>query len=167
MNAHFLAEQVHARRWALLYRLARQEEIDGDRGLMAMGHCRNNVLRTKGGVATKEDLGIAGLERPLINLRHIPFAKLDAEIALDPRKGVVLANGNQHLVGLEEDLLAGGDQTALAGVVIHHLDLIEGHAQQFAVFVDEGLRHVVIDNRNIFGLGVFDLPGGGLHLGKL
>ena len=33
--------------------------------------------------------------------------------------------------------------------------------------MDEGLRDVIVDNRNVLCLGVFDFPGGGLHLGKL
>jgi len=96
---------------------------------MAMGNRRNNVLGTKCSVTAKENLGVARLERPFINLRHIPLAKLNTQIALDPRESVVLTNGNEHFIGFKKDFLTGGHQTALAGLVIDHLDLIKRHAQ--------------------------------------
>ena len=51
----------------------------------------------------------------LVEHRHAPFVELDADVALDPREGVLLADGDQHVVAFEDRVgLAGGHQ-ACAG----------------------------------------------------
>jgi hypothetical protein len=81
---------------------------------MPMRNCRNNVFGPKSGVSTKNTLGLLDWKVRFIDMRHVPFAELNAEIALDPRECIVLANGNQDLIGLEKDLFARRDKVALA-----------------------------------------------------
>jgi hypothetical protein len=60
--------------------------------------------------------------------------------------------------------LTGGHQAAFALVVVDRLDELEGHAGQLAVDMFEGLGHMEVDDRYAFVLGIFLLPGRGLHL---
>ena len=39
----------------------------------------------------------------LVHHRHVPFVELDAEVALDPGERVLLADGENHVVGRKED----------------------------------------------------------------
>ena len=75
------------------------------------------------------------------------------------------ADGDQDLVAVEHGIWrAGGHQTAAALVVVARLDDLEAHAHQLAAFMDEGLGHVEVDDRDALVLGVFLLPRAGLHL---
>ena len=77
-----------------------------------------------------------------IDLRHAPLVELDADVALDPGEGVLLADGDQHVVAFEVLVrLAGRHQLAAALVVVVGLDLLEEDAGQLAAFVGECLGH--------------------------
>ena len=89
----------------------------------------NDVLWAECCITTEEHFGVTRLEGLLIDTRHIPFAKFNAEVALNPGKGIVLTDRNKDLVGLEEHFFAGGHQAAFACVVVNDLYLIKGHAQ--------------------------------------
>ena len=59
----------------------------------------------------KKTFGTRGLEGDLVEHRQAPLVELDAGVLLDPRERVLLADGDQHVVALEELVgLAGGDQ---------------------------------------------------------
>ena len=100
-----------------------------------------------------------------IDLGHVPLVEFDAAVALDPGKGVLLADRHQHIVagnGLVR--FARGHQRAPALGVVLGLHLLEGDAGELAVVVGEGDRHHEIEDRNILVDGVFLLPGRRLHL---
>ena len=100
-----------------------------------------------------------------IDLGHVPFVEFDAAIALDPGKGVLLADGDQHVVARKVLVrLAGRHEIAAALGVAHRLDLLEDDAGELAVVVGEFLRHQIIEDRNVLVHGVLLFPGGRLHL---
>ena len=69
-------------------------------------------------------------------------SKSSAEIALDPRERVLLADRDQHVVAGEVDVgLAGRNELAPALLVLLRRDLFERDAGQLAVLVRERLRH--------------------------
>ena len=82
--------------------LALAVAVDGDGGLVAVLHGPDDVLRAEGGVAAEEHPRARGLEGDLVDHRHVPLVELDAEIALDPREGVLLADGEDDVVGRQE-----------------------------------------------------------------
>ena len=101
---------------------------------MAVRDRPDDVLRAEGGVAAEEHLRIGRLERDLVDLRHAPFVEADADVALDPREGVLLADGDQHVVaGVMHVGLAGRLEPAAALVVIAGGDLLEDDAGEPAV----------------------------------
>ena len=116
-------------------------------------------------VAAEEHFGIGRGHGVRIDLGHVPFVELDAAIALDPGKRVLLADGDQHVVAWEMLIrLAGRHEIAAALGVAHRLDLLEDHAGELAVVVGEFLRHEVIEDRNVLVHRVLLLPGRRLHL---
>ncbi len=134
VHTHLLADQRHPGREALADILATAQQIDRDRRLMAMGHGSNDVLWSKSGISAEKDLGQRGLERHGIDDRHVPFAELDADIALDPGKRIVLADRDQHIIGREKHrFFAGGNQAAPPVGVVDHIDLVEQHPAQLAI----------------------------------
>src|SRR5690606_38516349 len=102
VNAHLLADQGDARirsqaKWTSL-----QRGIDRNGRLMGLRYSRNNVLRTKGRVTRCEDPGMArGIGNGIHN-KHAVAVKLDAAVALNPGKTVLLANSHQHIVTFED-----------------------------------------------------------------
>ncbi len=131
VDAHLLRHQVdHGRRARRACPRPLQEAVDRHRRLVPVGHGRDDVLRPEGRVAAEEHLGQRGLEAVLEQLRQAPPVERDAAVALDPGEGVLLADGHQHLVAVEEGVgLAGGHQAAPALGVVHGLDELEGHAR--------------------------------------
>ncbi len=160
MDAHLLRDQVGHRRGTHIDGFGVQKPVDGHRRLVAVRHRRDDVLRAEGRIAAEEHVGNARLESLLAQLGQAPLVEGDAAIALDPGEGVLLADGNQHLVALEEGIrLAGGYQGSATAIVVGCLDDAEGHAQQLAALLHERLGHVEIDDRDAFVLRVFLLPG--------
>ena len=100
-----------------------------------------------------------------IDLGHVPLVELDADVALDPGEGVLLADRHQHVVAFEMLIgLAGRHQVAAALGVVLGLHLLEHDAGQLAVVVGEFLRHQEIEDRDVLVHGVLLFPGGRLHL---
>ena len=142
-----------------------QQLVDRERGLVAVRHRPDDVLRPEGGVAAEEHLGVGRAHGPGIDLGHAPLVELDADVALDPGKGVLLADRDQHVVAREMLVgLAGRHQVAAALGVVLGLHLLEQHAGQRAVLVGEFLRHEEIEDRDALVHGVLLLPGRRLHL---
>ena len=80
-------------------------------------------------VAAEEYAGERGLESDLIDHRHFPPVELDAQVALDPGEGVVLADGQHHIVAGEELLTddpAGRNAAVAVDVVLHQLEVHAG-----------------------------------------
>ena len=137
VHAHLAALQIHAGRQPLAHRLALAVTVDRDRGLVAVLDRPDDVLRAEGGIAAEVDAGARRLEGARIDDRHVPFVELDAEIALDPREGVLLADREDHVVRGQEllsDDALGGDAPAGVELVFHPL---EAHPGEAAVLDDE------------------------------
>ena len=165
MDAHLLAGDSHLRRRAHIDVLAAAEEVDRDRGLVAVRHRPDDVLRAERRVAAEEDFRIGRSHGLGVDLRHVPFVEVDAAVALDPRERVFLADSDQHVVARKVLIgLAGRYQVAAALGVAHRLDLLEHDAGELAVVVREFLRHQIIEDRNVFVHGVFLFPGRRFHL---
>ena len=74
----------------------------------------------------KNTFGLVDCEGLRIDLRHVPLVELDADVALDPGEGVLLADRDQHVVAFEMLVrLAGRHQLAAALVVVLGLHLLE------------------------------------------
>ena len=137
-----------------------QHLVDRQRGVMAVRHRPDDVLRAERGVAAEEHFRIGRAEGLGIDLRHVPLVEFDAAVALDPGEGVLLADRDQHVVagdGLVR--LARGHQIAPALGVVFGLHLLEGDAGELAVVVGERHRHHEIEDRDVLVDGVFLLPG--------
>ena len=139
-------------------------QVDRDRGLMRVADGPDDVLGPPGGVAAEEHAGTRRHERLLVDLGHVPFAELDADVALDPGERVLLADRHQHVVALEDDLFAGRHELAAAVGAVLGLHLLELDAGELAVLEDEFLGIVVVEDRDRLALGVLDLPGRRLHV---
>ena len=143
----------------------RAELVDRERGLVAVRDRPDDVLGSEGGVAAEEHLRVGRAEGLGIDLGHVPLVELDADVALDPGEGVLLADRDQHVVARDVLVrLAGGHQIAAALGVVFGLHLLEHDAGELAVVVGEFLRHQEIEDRDVLVHGVLLLPGGRLHL---
>ena len=49
----------------------------------------------------KNTLRVGRLHGHVVDHRHVPLVELDADVALDPGEGVLLADRDQHVVALE------------------------------------------------------------------
>ena len=108
VDAHLLAGEADARRRPLVHGLAAEKLVDGDRGLVPVGHGPDDVLGAEGRIASEEDVRQGGLEGLQVDDRHAPAIEVEAEVALDPGEGVLLADGDQ-------DVVAGDELVRLAG----------------------------------------------------
>jgi len=85
------------------------------------------------------------------------LVELDPQIALDPGEGVLLADGEDHIVRGQE-LLAGaalgGDAPAGVELILH---LVEPHSRQSAVLDHERARGAVDDDPDALLFGVLEL----------
>ena len=102
-DPHLLADEIHALRQALGDRNALAVIVDGDGGLMAVLDGPDDVLRSPGRVAAEEDAVARALHGLLVHHGHVPLVELDADVALDPGERVFLADGEDHIVGGEEN----------------------------------------------------------------
>ena len=125
VDAHLLADEVGAGIRPGVEILPVEHHVDRQRGLVPVRHGGNHIFGAECGVASKEYFRVGRLEGGAVDDRHIPFAKIQAEIAFDPREGIRLSDGNQHVVALDKSLLARGYQLAPAAFVENRLHLVE------------------------------------------
>ncbi len=165
VDAHLLADDFHGGQGTVVDVLAREELVDRDRGLVAVRHRPDDVLRAERRIAAEEDLRIGRREGLRIDLRHVPLVELEPDVALDPGERVLLADRDEHVVAFEMLVrLAGRHQLAAALGVVLGLHLLEGDAGELAVVVGEFLRHEVIVDRDALVHRVFFFPRRGFHL---
>src|SRR5882757_8985581 len=95
-------------------------------GLMAMLHGPDDVLRSKSRIAAKEDIGPRRLKRHLVGDRHMPLIELNAEIGFNPRKRILLADGENHVV--TGNKYFAGNALGLDPIAVHVVfELLEHH----------------------------------------
>ena len=120
----------------------------------------DNVFRSKRRIAAKENAVAGTHHRLLINDRTIPVIKFDANVAFDPRKCVVLADGQNDIVTRNHDLtdgLAPVDPALLVDLVFH---LIEQHPLERAAFHDKRRWRMIDDYFDVFLFRIFQFPVG-------
>src|SRR5260370_13430627 len=128
-----------------------------------MGERGDDVLRAKPGYAAEKYGRKARLIGDRVEYGQAVPVERDAAVRLDPGKGVLLADRDQHVIAGEMDVgLAGWREDAAAVPVARSRDLLERHARQLAVVVNEGLGDVAVQDRNAFGDRALLLPGGRL-----
>src|SRR6185437_13885578 len=129
----------------------------------AMLHGPDDVLGAEGRITPEKDPWPGGLEGHGIHFGHVPLVELDAEIGLDPGEGVLLADGEDHIVRWNE-LLArhplGRDAAAGIELIFHD---VEGHADEPSGLHHESLGRAVDDDLDTLFFGVLDLPFRGLE----
>ena len=118
-------------------------QVDRDRGVVAVRDRPDDVLGPERRVAAEEHAAHASTPssscRPPASRAS---SNVEAEIALDPRKRIFLADRDQHVVAGEVDVgLAGRHELAPALGVLLRRDLLERDAGQLAVLVRERLGH--------------------------
>ena len=152
MNPHFLAGDDHARFGAVFDVFPLAEFMNGNGSLMSMCDSPNDIFRAECRIAAEKHFIQCGLKGCFIDNRHIPtIIKLQANVALDPRKGIFLSDRDNHIIAFIIMIrLTRRHQSAAAFGIIFRFHLLEGHADQFAVFVFEFLGHKIVENRNIF-----------------
>src|SRR5438045_2017061 len=125
----------------------------------------DDVFWAESRIATEKDVRKGRLVRHRIYLRHAPSVELEAEIALDPRKGILLPDRDQDIITFEVHIgLAGRLQPAASHVVDVGGDLLEHNTGQPARTVREFLGDEVVQDRDALVHRVLFLPGRGLHL---
>ena len=125
---------------------------------MTVSDGRDDVLGAERRIAAKKHLRIGRLKGGSVNDRLTPFIKFNAGALLYPRERYFLPNGDQHIVGLDENrLLTGGYQPALT-VFVHRLYAIECHTDQASVVTDKAQRRVVRQKRNTLALRILFFP---------
>ena len=167
VNPHLLAHEGDPRGWTIMDVLPPDKAIHGNGCLVPMSDGGDDVFRPESRIAAEEHSGVRALEGHGVDDGHVPFPEFEPDIPLDPGKGVVLTDGDDHVVGFKEHLFPRGDELPLSPVAVNHIHHGKAHARQLPVLVNEFLGHVVVDDGDILGNSVVDLPGRGLHLGAL
>src|SRR5471032_1126782 len=119
----------------------------------------DDVLGPERGVAAEKDSRPRRLKSFGIDERHVPLVKLDAQITLDPRKCIFLADRENHIVRrlelLTDDAL-GRDASVRVDLIFH---FVEQHPGEPAVVDDEGFGYAIDDDLDVLFLGILKLPG--------
>src|ERR1700686_7826 len=165
VDAHLLRRDLHLGQRTLGNVFAGKKLVDRKRGVVAVRHRPDDVLRAERGVAAKEHLWIGRPHGLGIDPGHVPLVEFDPAVALDPGERVLLADRHQHVVAGDGLIrFAPRHQVAPALGVVLGLHLLEDDAGELAVVVNEGLRHHEIEDRNVLVNGVLFLPRARLHL---
>ena len=130
---------------------------------MTVGDRPDDVLGTESRVTPKKYAFTGAHHGRLVDNRAIPFIEFDADVALYPRKRIVLADGEDYVVTGNRrfaDHGAAVDAAVIVDLVLHQL---EGHADKFAVVEHEFLGRVIDEDFDIFLFGILQLPVGCLE----
>src|SRR5690606_25299402 len=146
MDAHLRGGERDSARQPVRDRAAVAMEMDRDRRLMAVLDGPDDVLRAEGRVAAEEHARTRRLMGDRTDDRHVPLVELDAEIALDPRERILLADREHDVVAWNQhfaDDRAARDPSVLVELV---LELVEPHPDELAVLDDERLGRMIDDD---------------------
>src|SRR5215475_12830956 len=114
---------------------------------MTVRHSPNDILRAESGVSAKKYAGPGRLHGFFVNQRHAPPVELNAEVALDPRKRILLADCHEDIVaGNVFVRLTGGYEEPLALVADGGLHLLEKNARQPSHRMCESFRDHKVGN---------------------
>src|ERR1051326_8127293 len=114
----------------------------------------DDVLGTPSRVAAEEHARAARLHGHRVNLGHIPLSELDSDVVLDPGEGVVLSDGENHVVARKDN---GVDDFGVPCLGVP-FDALEFHSRQSSIFYHEPLGCVIDDNIDAFLFSIFELP---------
>src|SRR3954470_3878779 len=115
---------------------------------MPVFHRPDDVLRTPRRVAAEEDVGVSGLHRLLVDDRHSVRVEFDADVALDPRECVFLADRKNDVVAWEND---GLDYLALLlPAFLEPAKRLELETDEATVLQNKAFRRVVLDDLDAF-----------------
>src|SRR5713226_8376493 len=116
------------------------------RRLMSVFDGPDDVLGPECRIAAEKHLQPRGLKGDLVHLGHIPFIELDPDALLDPRKGVLLTDGENDVVAGEEDI---AERTRRFDVAVLDvvLQFLEHHAVEEAAFGNERFGRMIDDDR--------------------
>src|SRR5690606_5631486 len=96
-----------------------------------------------------------------------PFSELNTNVSFDPGEGIVLTNGDHHIVGFNEYIgFAGGDELAPSIGIIFCSHFFKPYAFELSFFHDKFFWRHIIQNGNILPLCIFDFPGRSFHVFK-
>ena len=151
-----------------LHVVAAQEGVHAPGRLLALGDGLDGRLRAEHGVAAGEDLGVGGLQRPVVDGERAP-ARVGKALRL---AGAVelgeLADGADHLIALDDELrtLLGNGPAAAGRVGLAELHTDHLDAADLAGIVGEHRDggHLEHETHALF-LGLVDLGVVGGHLG--
>src|SRR5438034_6793093 len=108
---------------------------------MSVLHRPNDVLRTPRRVAAEENAGERGLHRRLVHHRHAVLVEIDPDVALDPRKRVVLPDRQNDFVAGKYD---GVEYLAdLPPILLTPFHALEFHPDEFSILDHEPLGRVI------------------------
>ena len=105
MEPHLCRDQIHAVGWPVCHWNPLAVIMDRDCRLMAMLNCPNNILRTPCSVTTDKHTFTCRHKGGSVYYWHIPLAKLNTDIALDPWECVVLANRQNDIICGQKNLV--------------------------------------------------------------
>src|SRR5689334_1788222 len=155
-DSHFLTDQVHPERRPVRHSISMAIVVDRNGGLMTVLDRPDNILWPKSSVAAEEHAGPGGLICGGIDYGRIPFIEIDSQIAFYPREGVLLTDGQDHVIGGQE-YRASCLRIPRASIPY---ELIKLHAFDNAILDDEFFRRMIDKNFNLLLLGILELPGG-------
>src|SRR6266436_8346327 len=165
VDAHLLAHHIDGGKRTDVDVLAAEHHVDRYGGLVAVGDRPDDVLRPECGVAAEEHPRVGRAHGLGIDRGHVPFVERDADVALDPGKRILLADGDEHIVAGNMLVgLARRDEAAPAFGVVFGFHLFEGDAGEAAIIVRESFGYQEIEDRDAFVHRVLLLPWRGLHL---
>src|SRR6266436_880491 len=165
VDAHLLAHHIDGWKRTNVNVLAGEHHVDRYGGLVAVGDRPDDVLRAECGVAAEEHLRVGRAHGLGIDFGHVPFVEFDADVALDPGKRILLADGDEDIVAGNMLVgFAGRDKVAPAFGIVLGFHLFEDDAGEAAIIVGESFGYQEIEDRDAFVHRVLLLPWRGLHL---
>ena len=146
---------------------AAQIGVDAPGGLLALGDGLHHGLGAEHGVAAGEDLGVGGLQRPVVDGQRAPLRVREALSLAGAVEQRVLADGADHLVALDDELgaLEWHRPAAAGGVRLAQLHADHLDAVHVPVVVGEHAHRGHLKHEaHALLLGLVDLGVVGRHL---
>src|ERR1700686_1544509 len=151
---HLLADEVDALGWPRADRNAFAVVVHRDRCLVTVLDSPDDVLRPHRRVPAEEDPRQRRLERDRVDHGHVPVADLEAEIALDPGKRVLLTDREAGVAAGDHHRVNHRRMTRL----LVPFEALKLHTDEPAVLDDESRRRMVDEDLDTLLLGVLELP---------
>lgn len=134
---------------------------------MFVGGGGDDIFWFKSCIFVEENMRQGRLEGGVIQDGEVLFVEFNFQVVFNLGESVILVDGNDYVIGFYKFIgFVSGDQFVVVVFIVFGVYFFEDNVFELILFYYEGFRWYVVEDWNVFFLGIFNFLGGGFYIFK-